>query len=103
VEYDRESKLALYAQYHIPEYWIVSLVEDCIERYWQSEGTAYAQRQVYRKGESITSIRVPQLTLAVDTILIGLSIFIAYFMIFSNPRASATIPQRDRTILKVKP
>jgi Uma2 family endonuclease len=51
---DREVKIPLYAESGIVEYWIVNLIDDCIEVYRspQPDGT-YAEKRVLRRGERI--------------------------------------------------
>ena len=48
---DRLVKLPLYAEAGIPEYWIVNLIDEVLERYTQPKGSEYAMRQLYRKGD----------------------------------------------------
>jgi Uma2 family endonuclease len=40
LDYDRRTKEFLYSQHHVPEYWIVNLLDDCIEVYRPAPGTA---------------------------------------------------------------
>jgi Uma2 family endonuclease len=50
LEYDRQVKGALYAEAHIPEYWIVNVVDFQIEVYTQPRGgksAGYRQRKDY--------------------------------------------------------
>ena len=51
---DRGRKLHLYAREGIPEYWIVNLVEDCVEIYRQPEGESYREQRILRRGESFS-------------------------------------------------
>ena len=51
--FDRGIKLELYAEAHIPEYWIVNLVENQVEVYTQPQGTAYTTRTDYTTGQSV--------------------------------------------------
>ena len=53
---DRGRKLRLYAREGVPEYWIVSLADDCVEVYRQPSGEAYADIRIYRRGESIGQV-----------------------------------------------
>jgi Uma2 family endonuclease len=50
---DRGRKLRLYAREGVPEYWIVNLVDDCVEVYRQPAGEAYAEIRTCRRGETI--------------------------------------------------
>ena len=51
---DRGRKLRLYAREGVPEYWIVNLVDDCIEVHHQPAGECFADARTYRRGESIS-------------------------------------------------
>ena len=70
LEYDRTDKLTLYAENGISEYWIINLVEEQIEvfRSPQSDGT-YAQTSIHRRGETISLVAFPNLSLAVNDLL----------------------------------
>jgi Uma2 family endonuclease len=54
---DRRLMQRIYARAGIPEYWIVNLVDGCIEVYTQPTGPAaeprYAQRQDFAAGQSV--------------------------------------------------
>ncbi len=67
---DRTSKLALYAEAGIAEYWIVNLIDECIEVHRQpkSDGT-YVERQILSAGETIHSVLATDLVFRVDEIL----------------------------------
>ena len=52
---DRGRKLHLYAREGVPEYWIVNLVDDCVEVYRKPAGEAYAESRAYRRGEMIAA------------------------------------------------
>ncbi len=51
--FDRGIKLELYAEAGIPEYWIVNLVDSCVEVYSQPQGTTYTYRTNYTTGQSV--------------------------------------------------
>ena len=50
---DRGRKLRLYAREGIPEYWIVNLVDDCVEVRRRPAGEDYAETRVCRRGDTI--------------------------------------------------
>jgi Uma2 family endonuclease len=53
---DRDEKLIIYARAHIPEYWIVNLIDRQIEVYTQPRGgrnPRYGQRKDYGSGEKV--------------------------------------------------
>jgi Uma2 family endonuclease len=48
--YDRRWKLQLYAEAHIPEYWIINVVDNCVEVYTEPKGgkaAGYRRQIVY--------------------------------------------------------
>jgi Uma2 family endonuclease len=47
LEIDRVYKLALYAEARIPEYWVVNLVDSCVEVYRKPQGKRYADRKTF--------------------------------------------------------
>jgi Uma2 family endonuclease len=67
--YDRKVKLPLYAENGIQEYWIVNLIDDCIEVHRQPQGLDYADRRVISRGQSIAPLALPQMSLTTDAIL----------------------------------
>ena len=50
---DRGWKKRIYAAARIPAYWIVNLVDDCVEVFGKPSGADYTQRQVFRAGEEV--------------------------------------------------
>jgi Uma2 family endonuclease len=67
---DRNIMLPMYAQAGISEYWIVNLVDDCLEVYRdpQPDGT-YREARVLRRGESTNIAALPGVVVAVDEVL----------------------------------
>lgn len=64
--YDRLKKTGLYASTGIPEYWIVNLVDRCLERHLEPQtdptapfGHSYRIRQVYGPTEQLQPVAVP--------------------------------------------
>jgi Uma2 family endonuclease len=54
--YDRRWKLQLYAESRIPEYWIINVVENCIEVYTNPRGgkaASYRRQVVYTPDQSV--------------------------------------------------
>jgi len=70
LDYDRDVKGPLYAENAIVEFWIVNLVEDCVEvhRDPRPDGT-YATIRKALPGESITLALLPTVSLDVAEIL----------------------------------
>ena len=76
LQYNRTTKASLYASIGIADYWIVNLIENQVEVYRQpipsqsaQFGHDYASRQIYRSGQSIALLEVPEVSIAVDAML----------------------------------
>jgi Uma2 family endonuclease len=67
--YDRQTKAPLYARHGIPELWIVNLNRDQIIVHRDPSPAGYATTRVCRRGESLSPLAFPDLTIAVDAIL----------------------------------
>ncbi|MBI4520288.1 MAG: Uma2 family endonuclease [Gemmatimonadetes bacterium] len=67
--FDREVKLPLYAVASIPEMWLVDLVEDRIVAHRRPTHGRYEEVEVYRPGDYIQPVALPELSLAVGEIL----------------------------------
>ena len=66
---DRTVKRRLYARCGIPEYWIVSLPDACLEVYRHPAGDDYRDVTVLRAGETVTPLAAPGATIAVSGML----------------------------------
>ena len=66
---DRTVKRRLYARCGIPEYWIVSLPDACLEVYRHPAGDDYRDVAVLRVGETIVPLARPAATIAVSELL----------------------------------
>jgi Uma2 family endonuclease len=67
--YDRRVKLPRYAAAGIPEAWLVNLPRRSIEVYREPRDGRYQQVTVYRRGERITLVALPAITVAVEDIV----------------------------------
>lgn len=67
--YDRLTKAPLYGRHGVLELWIVNLQRDQVVVYREPAPDGYTTTRVYRRGESISPLAFPDLTLAVDDIL----------------------------------
>lgn len=67
-DYDRATKLPLYATAGIPECWLVDLLAETVECYSEPGEGRYQQPRTRRRGETITSTVVPTIAIAVDQI-----------------------------------
>jgi len=70
---DRTTKLKLYAENNIPEYWIVNLPDDCVEVYTRPVAAEqrYDSRVVYGRAQSVplAIAGLASVALAVDSLL----------------------------------
>ena len=69
LKYDRDTKLALYAEAEIPEVWIVNLPNDIIEIHQKPSSGIYQFTKIFKRGETVESEMLPDLKLEVDKIL----------------------------------
>jgi Uma2 family endonuclease len=70
LEYDKEVKLPLYAENGIREFWIVNLIDGCLQVYREPQpNCTYAIEQTLRAGESISLLALPSLTIPVASLL----------------------------------
>lgn len=60
---DRQVKIPLYAEAQIPEYWIVNLHDEVLERYTEPKGSEYVLRRLYRKGDILESALLGSISL----------------------------------------
>jgi Uma2 family endonuclease len=73
LKYDRETKLSLYAEDGIADYWIVNLVDNYLEVYsepYQSQTGefSYRSRRIFLPNETVTLPSFPELFLDLSTI-----------------------------------
>ena len=69
LEFDRDVKGPLYAESGIREYWIVNIVDDCVEIYRDSDGAAYRDVRTASRGETINPLAFPHISLTTNDIL----------------------------------
>jgi Uma2 family endonuclease len=69
LKYDRDTKLALYAEAEIPEVWIVNLPNNVIEVHQKPGVGIYQIAKIFKPGELVESSVLPDLQLGVDRIL----------------------------------
>ena len=69
LEHDRDVKVPLYAAAGVPEVWLVNLTEDAITLYRDPVGGRFATLRTTRRGETLTALRLPDVTLRVEDIL----------------------------------
>lgn len=69
LKYDRDVKLALYAESEIAEVWIVNLPNNIIEVHQKPSNGIYQLAKIYNPGETVRSEILPGLEIAVDEVL----------------------------------
>jgi len=69
LDYDRYTKIPLYAEANIQEVWIVNLKEECVEVYRHPRHGSYRDIQKYYRGESIFIESFPEIELTLIAIL----------------------------------
>lgn len=67
--YDRGQKLRVYATRGVPEYWIVDVGARRIEVHRDPSGAVFGSVRVFERGEVITLLRFPDVSVDVSSIL----------------------------------
>ena len=67
--YDRDIKIPLYARAGIPEAWVVDVAADRIDAYQDPVAGQYTRVRTASRGDVLTPLQLPTLTLAADEIL----------------------------------
>ena len=69
LEHDRDVKVPLYAAAGVPEVWLVNMTNYSITLYRDPFGGRYVTLRTARRGDTVTSFRLPRVTLRVEDIL----------------------------------
>jgi Uma2 family endonuclease len=69
VSYDLTVKAELYAQGHIPEYWVVDLVRRVLMVFRAAQDGAYRSRSTHEPGSFVTPVSWPDLEIDVATLI----------------------------------
>jgi Uma2 family endonuclease len=69
LEYDRTTKMELYAETGIPEYWISDIQSECVIAYSNSDGPTYRTVQTFHRGEKLSPRLLPNFSIPVDSLL----------------------------------
>ncbi len=67
--YDRGTKLTLYARSGIPEFWVIDIPGEAIERHTNPSGDKYGMTVRAGRGEEIDSTAIPGLLINTDDVL----------------------------------
>jgi Uma2 family endonuclease len=68
IDFDRNTKLPIYAAAGINEYWIVNLIDSRLEIYSQPEGAIYTNTQIVLPPRLVNIPQFPEITLDLTTI-----------------------------------
>ena len=69
LDYDKDTKINMYAQAKIQEVWIVNLLENCIEVYSSPSSSGYECTITVREGQSVSPKEFPDISLTANQIL----------------------------------
>ena len=69
LEYDRGTKVPLYARSGIAEVWLVDLAGSAVEVFRAPRNGRYTDVRTARRGETLTPLALPQVGMGVDDIL----------------------------------
>ncbi|PYS53951.1 MAG: Uma2 family endonuclease [Acidobacteria bacterium] len=69
LKYDRDVKLRIYAAARLPEVWIADLAGNVLLVYRDPSGKGYGTSLTFRRGDSLSCSRFPEIQLAVDELL----------------------------------
>ena len=69
LRFDRTKKLTVYARQQIPEYWIVNLIDDCLEIYRGPTGDGYSEQFVVESGNAASCLAIPDASIAIADLL----------------------------------
>ncbi|MEW4567726.1 Uma2 family endonuclease [Tautonia sp. JC769] len=68
-DYDRGTKLGLYARFAVTEVWLIDLTEQRIELHRSPNEGTYTERLIRSRGQTVAPTRFPDVELDVDAIL----------------------------------
>jgi Uma2 family endonuclease len=69
VEYDRRRKAPLYARAGVQELWLADIPAGVVDVLREPSGDGYRASRTHRRGESLTLLAFPDVTLRVDDVL----------------------------------
>jgi Uma2 family endonuclease len=69
IEYDQDVKARIYAEFGVPEYWLVDLNANMVSRYSLPEEGVFRAVEQNRRDESIAPMLLPACVISVNTLL----------------------------------
>ena len=69
LEFDRGRKAHIYGRAGVPQTLVANLPEDCVEGFEQPGPEGYARHTIYRRGDKIRLVALPDLEVAVEDLL----------------------------------
>jgi Uma2 family endonuclease len=69
LNFDQNQKLRLYAMHNIPEYWLLNLIDNCLEVYRKPKGEVYAEKTTLYNGDNVTLSQLPEINIQITDIL----------------------------------
>ena len=69
LEYDRGTKAHIYGRAGVPQTLVANLPGDCVEGFEQPGPEGYARHTIYRRGDKIRLVALPDLEVAVEDLL----------------------------------
>lgn len=69
LDYDRTVKVSLYAEGGVPEYWIINLVDNCLEVHRNPSAGIYQHKSVLQPGERIAPEAWPEIEIDVADLI----------------------------------
>jgi Uma2 family endonuclease len=69
LNFDLNRKMRLYAAYNIPEYWVVNLLDNCLEIFRQPQDGDYLQTLQLKAGDRLNLVSFPDLQIEVSAVL----------------------------------
>lgn len=68
VSYDTGEKAKLYADAGIKDYWVVNVVDNCIDVFREPSASGYGQRHTCRADDEIQSLAFPEISIKPSTL-----------------------------------
>ncbi len=63
--YDRHKKVPTYAEFGVPEAWIIDLNNRIVEQFWEPAVDQYGKGKIYTKGQTFSPLAFPDIVLKI--------------------------------------